>query len=133
MSGDVQGAFNRRDSFSRRDDVLCFFADGRRSARGTSWNDRGRSLCGAGAGLVSAEHHRLLPPQNLILQPDTYWGAISFYVGLVIFLMRLTTQSTQRAYQSAKSELAHRKRAEQHLGIALEAGEIGIWEGDLNA
>jgi len=92
------------------------------------------AVCAAiGLGLVLAEQHNILPDQTRFYNIFTYWWIGCFYMSLVIYLMRLATQNVNRALKRAEAELADRRKTEQHLSIALEAGAIGIWEGDLRS
>jgi PAS domain-containing protein len=92
------------------------------------------AVCGAiGLGLVLAEQHNILPDQTRFYNIFTYWWIGCFYMSLVIYLMRLATQNVNRALKRAEAELTDRRKTEQHLSIALEAGAIGIWDGDLRS
>ncbi len=43
----------------------------------------------------------------------------------------MATVTTIRGWKQAQSELNARRKAERHLDLALDAGAVGIWNGDL--
>ena len=84
-------------------------------------------------GMLLAGEFSLLPAQTIFYGSGTYFWLLLLNMGFVFFLMDLSNRSLQAAFRQASSELAQRRKAEQHLDIALDAGEIGIWEGDPKA
>lgn len=86
-----------------------------------------------GLGLVLAELHNMLPSQTLHYNSFTYWWISCFYMGLVVYLLRLAMQDLNRALARAEAELTDRRRTEQHLNVALEAALIGVWDGDVTS
>ena len=83
--------------------------------------------------LLLTEKLGMLPVQTVFYGPVTYFLLLLLNIGFVFFLLDASTRSLQAAFERASHELAQRQKAEQHFGIALDAGAIGIWEGNLNA
>ena len=84
-------------------------------------------------GLLAAEEFGVLPAQTIFYGPGTYFFLLMLNIAFVFFLLDVSSRSLQAAFARANRELAQRRLAEQHLGIALDAGQIGIWQGDLKA
>ena len=89
-------------------------------------------------GLVWAEAWGILPARLIEHTSLTLWLANTLCIGIVIALQRLATRTVRRALDRAERELADRKQAEerlkavtQRLQLALEAGEIGVWDWNL--
>jgi PAS domain S-box-containing protein len=68
------------------------------------------------------------------------WLFNSLLIGIGIALQRLATRTVRSALDRAERELADRKQTEerlkavtQRLQLALEAGEIGVWDWDLQS
>lgn len=93
----------------------------------------GTVCAGLCLGLLAAEEFGMLPAQAVFYGPGTYFFLLMLNMGFVFFLLDISSRSLQAAFRRANSELTQRRQAEQHLGIALDAGQIGIWEGDLKA
>jgi PAS domain S-box-containing protein len=84
-------------------------------------------------GLVILEMKGALPAQTLHYSALTIWLISSLYMSVVVFLLRLARKNLKETNNRLRNELAERKKAEQHLEIALDAGAVGIWEGDLSS
>jgi PAS domain S-box-containing protein len=78
--------------------------------------------------LVGAEHFGFLPAQTLHYTAMSYWWLDFLYLCVVLMLVRLAIRAVGRAFASQQKELAERRNAERKLHVALEAGEIGVWE-----
>ena len=86
-------------------------------------------ICSAlGLGLVVAGHLGALPPVTLHYTAMSYWWIDFLYMCVVLLLIRLATHAVRDAFAGQQKELAERRHAERKLHIALEAGEIGVWE-----
>ena len=81
-------------------------------------------------GLVGLELNGVLPARIIVYSPDL-WLLNALYMGVAMLILRLATKSMSDTNARLKAELAERKRAEGRLNVALEAGAVGIWEGDL--
>lgn len=84
----------------------------------------------AGLGLVVAERHGALPPQTTVYSGIVRWTLNCIYLGLVIFLSRMASQSIRMVLRRAETELENRRKAEQRLDRAAKAGLIGTWDQD---
>jgi len=90
------------------------------------------AACGALAlGLVFLEMSGNLPESRVAYSAVTYWLLVCLYISLVVVLLRVATITATRGWRQAQSELNERRRAERHLDLALDAGAVGIWNGDL--
>ena len=78
--------------------------------------------------LVGVEHFGLLPAQTLHYTAMSYWWLSFMYMCVVVMLVRLAIRAVQHAFASQQKELAERRSAERKLQVALEAGQIGVWE-----
>ncbi|HEY2009481.1 MAG TPA: ATP-binding protein [Rhizomicrobium sp.] len=86
-------------------------------------------ICSAlGLALVVAESLGVLPPVTLHYTAMSYWWIDFLYMCVVLLLIRLATHAVRDAFAGKQKELAERRHAERKLHIALEAGEIGVWE-----
>ncbi len=84
-------------------------------------------------GFVMLETHGALPAQTIHYSPLSVWLINSLYMSLVVFLLHVARKNLKETNERLKNELTERNRAEHHLSIALEAGAVGIWEGDLTS
>ena len=86
-------------------------------------------LCSVlGLALVVAGPLGALPPVTLQYSAMSYWWIDFLYMCVVLLLIRLATHAVRDALAGKQKELAERRHAERKLHIALEAGEIGVWE-----
>jgi PAS domain S-box-containing protein len=83
---------------------------------------------GIGLALVGAEHFGVLPPATLHYSAISYWWLSFLYMCVVVMLIRMAVPALRNAFASQQKELAERRNAERKLQVALEAGEIGVWE-----
>lgn len=65
--------------------------------------------------------------------PLVYWLLNCLYMIFGVAILRVAAGYFQRTSLRAASELAERRKTELRLGLALEAGAVGIWEGDLRS
>ncbi len=86
-----------------------------------------------GFGFVILEVNGALPVPIVNYSPLMIWLINSLYVSVVVFLLRIARKNITETNRRLMDELAERKKAEQHLEIALDAGAVGIWEGDLSS
>ncbi len=91
------------------------------------------ACCTFGLGFVLIENFGFLPASRVQYSSTTYWLLNSLYLGLVIALLRLASNASKRAWKRAQSELEERRQTERHLELALDAGAVGIWKGDLRS
>ena len=91
-----------------------------------------------GLGLVLVEARGLLPAPTVAHTATSLWVLNAVFIGVVITLQGLATRTVKSALDRAERELADRKRTEerleavtQRLQLALDAGEIGVWDWDL--
>jgi PAS domain S-box-containing protein len=82
-----------------------------------------------GLGLVVAQDRHLLPVQTIYYSPFAYWWKNVMFMAIVIVLVRLASQSIEESNSRLKAELNERRKVQKRLEIALDAAEIGIWEG----
>jgi signal transduction histidine kinase/PAS domain-containing protein len=87
-------------------------------------------LVAIGFGLVMADRGGLLPVPTLRFSPVAVWLYNCLCLGLAIVLQHEITLRLRRSLDRAESELKARNQAEQRLRIAVEAGEIGVWDYD---
>ena len=103
-------------------------------------------ILGARAGLIVAvacsaiglsflllEFAGLAPVTEVRYPPIVYWAALSLYTVVSLFLLRIALDRSKKALEAAQAELASRLAAERKLALALQAGAIGAFEGDLDA
>ncbi|HUO02496.1 MAG TPA: ATP-binding protein [Rhizomicrobium sp.] len=69
--------------------------------------------------------------KTLVYSPISVWMIDALYMGVGLMILRLAIKSTVESNQRLRQELAERIKAEQQRDVALEAGAIGIWEGDM--
>ena len=88
--------------------------------------------------MLLAEIYGVLPAPAIRHTAASLWLFNSLLIGIVIALQRLATRTVRSALDRAERELADRKQTEeqlkaitQRLQLALEAGEIGVWDWDL--
>ena len=91
-----------------------------------------------GLGLVLVEARGVLPAPTVTHTATSLWVLNALFIGVVITLQGLATRTVKSALDRAERELADRKRTEerleaitQRLQLALDAGEIGVWDWDL--
>ena len=91
-----------------------------------------------GFGMLLAEICGVLPAPTIRHTAASLWLFNSLLIGIGITLQRLATRTVRSALDRAERELADRKQTEerlkavtQRLQLALEAGEIGVWDWDL--
>ncbi|HUE65375.1 MAG TPA: ATP-binding protein [Rhizomicrobium sp.] len=83
---------------------------------------------GIGLLLVGAEYFGFLPAQTLHYKAISYWWLSFMYMCVVVMLVRLAIRALRHAFDSQQRELAERRSAERKLHVALDAGQIGVWE-----
>src|SRR4030095_16614574 len=91
-----------------------------------------------GFGLCLAEMLGVLPAPAIRHTAVSLWLSNSLLIVIGIVLQRLATRTVRSALDRAERELEERKQTEerlravtQRLQLALEAGEIGVWDWDL--
>lgn len=81
-------------------------------------------------GMVLAEHHGLLPPSGLVLTPLAQWFYLCIWLGLAVILQIQVTGTLREALTRAQRELTDRHHAEHRLQVALDLGNIAVWDLD---
>jgi PAS domain S-box-containing protein len=81
-------------------------------------------------GMVLAEHHGMLPPSGLVMTPLAQWFYLCLWLGLAVILQIQVTGTLREALSRAQTELTERRQTEQRLQVALEAGNIAVWDLD---
>jgi signal transduction histidine kinase len=74
-----------------------------------------------GLALVIIERAGLLPPPSVTYDARATWLLVGLYMGVVLLLTRLASQTVQGALARAESELADRRETEVRLQRALDA------------
>ena len=78
--------------------------------------------------LVGLEHFGILPPATLHYTAISYWWLSFMYMCVVVMMVRLAIRAVRSAFAAQQRELVERRNAERKLHVALEAGQIGVWE-----
>jgi signal transduction histidine kinase len=65
----------------------------------------------------------LLPPPTIYYSDTALWLLNCTFMGIVIILLRLSTQTVSSALRCAEAELAERRRIERQLELALEEAQ----------
>jgi PAS domain S-box-containing protein len=90
-------------------------------------------LCVAiGLALAIAQRFEVLPPSAVHHTSMSLWLGNVLFIALIIVVQRLAGRVMRNALYRAEAELAERSRAEQRLQLALEAGEISVWDRSLS-
>jgi len=87
---------------------------------------------GLGLALVVAEAQGWLTGTS-IYGPLPLWLLSCIYTGVALLTMRLATGAVREALGRAEADLVERRAAESRLTVALEAGQIGVFDLDLDA
>ncbi|MDX1952853.1 MAG: PAS domain S-box protein [Verrucomicrobiota bacterium] len=67
------------------------------------------------------------PPSSLQFTPLTLWLFSAMPIALALVLQQLVSRTLSSALDNANRELRHRREAEQRLKLALDSGQIGVW------
>jgi PAS domain S-box-containing protein len=87
------------------------------------------SLIGLGFALQELYSAPVGPPA-VDQGPISVWIRLTLYLGVAFVLQRLTAMEISAAFRRVEAELNSRRRAQNRLRMALEAGHIGAWEFD---
>lgn len=85
-----------------------------------------------GLGLLAADGSGIIA-QTVPYTPAVYWLLNFLYIALGTAILHMATVSLRRASVRIEAELSERRRTEQRLDLALEAGAVGVWDGDLRS
>ncbi|MBE7466868.1 MAG: PAS domain-containing protein [Planctomycetes bacterium] len=89
------------------------------------------SLCSVLAlGLAAAEVSGVLPPPDVRYSPFALWLLGTLYIGVVILLMRMVTDSIEAGLHRAELEVVKRGQAEQKMLLALSSARVGVFDQD---
>ena len=89
-------------------------------------------LCSvAGLVLAIAETRGMLPPPDFGFPPLAMLTFIATAIGLSLLLQDLLSRDMTATLEKSQDELKQRRRAQAHLDLALEAGQIGVWEREV--
>ena len=86
-----------------------------------------------GLMLVALEQSGQLPPQTVVYTPATYWFLNLVYLSITTALLIIGARAVQDSLSRYGTELKRSHDLEERLQRALDAGNIGIWDGDLKA
>ena len=81
-----------------------------------------------GLGLVAAEQYGVLAPPRFVYNAQTYWWLHFLYMTLAILILGIASRAVKSSADHQQKELTERRKAEQTLNLALQAGEIGVWQ-----
>ena len=86
----------------------------------------------AAVGLVMFELQRsgMLPAASLAFSPLGLWLNSCMWLTLAAVFQRLTGTQLREALRRMERELQTRKEAQRRLSLALDAGNIGVWNQD---
>ncbi len=87
-------------------------------------------MAALGLLLLQVERSGALPARTLVFTSETYWLYSCMGLALTVMLQYQITLALSRSLSRAETELSARRRADQRLQIALEAGSIGVWDQD---
>jgi len=90
----------------------------------------GLILAGVGLWLALLQEAGRLPPAQLSFTPMVGWFYSCMALSLSVLLHPQITRALSRSLTRANAEIAARNQAEQRLHIALDAGNIGVWDRD---
>lgn len=87
----------------------------------------------AGIGIIIAELDTddLLHYADLNFSPYVLWVFLCMFTGIAIVIQSQVARTVKEALTRTEAQLAERRLAEQKLKLAMDAGEIGLWEQDL--
>jgi signal transduction histidine kinase/DNA-binding NarL/FixJ family response regulator/PAS domain-containing protein len=85
-------------------------------------------MAGFGLCLLLVQKSGGLPSQQVAFTPETFWIYSCMALALTVMLHYQVTLAVTGSLRRAGAELEARQRAEQRLQVALEAGNIGVWD-----
>jgi signal transduction histidine kinase/PAS domain-containing protein/ActR/RegA family two-component response regulator len=79
-----------------------------------------------------AELVGILPDQAVHYGTVAYWLLNCLYMTVIVLLLHFATNAANTAQKRLETELAERRNVEHRLDLALEAGAVGVFEGDFD-
>ena len=90
-------------------------------------------LAGVGLAFVLVERANALPAAAVSFTPEELWLFSCMSLALTVVLHEQITLALSGSLRRAEAEILARRQAEQRLQVALEAGNVGVWDQDFES